>query len=83
MAEKRIHIRQRYGPIADRRKRPIRPSEEVMGTMSVAVVLIVADRPLRPLAAIPSGGKHETESGHLGSAVDSAAMPRTRSRRPN
>jgi hypothetical protein len=33
-----------------------------MGTMSVAVVLIVADRPLRPLAAIPFGGKHETKA---------------------
>jgi hypothetical protein len=44
-------------------------------------VLLVADRPLRPLAAIPFVGKHETESGHLGSAVDTAAMPRKERRR--
>ena len=40
-------------------------------------------RALRPLAAILFGGKHDTESGHLGSAVDTAATPRFRSsRRP-
>ena len=33
--------------------------------------------PSESLAAIPFGGKHETETGHLGSAVDTAAMPRT------
>jgi hypothetical protein len=42
---------------------------------SAAEVLLVADRPLRLLPAIPFGGKHETESGHLDSAVDTAAMP--------